>query len=112
MQRSDDFVTHGYDEVFADDKVDLLAFRLAIVRALRREVKHQKSRVLIACDERQGSRGEQFCFDAFADREFTRNLSNLILTRLLEVNPDPVPILVPEYHVGRIPRGGTYATLC
>src|SRR3989344_942041 len=104
MQWSDDLIAHGYDEIFADDKVNFLALGFSVVCPVRREMQNEKRHILIADYKRHRSGIEKLLLYVFADGKFFRHLPYVVFARLFKINPNAVQILVPEYHAFSLPR--------
>src|SRR3989344_4990347 len=104
MKRYDDLVPDRHDEMAADDKIDLLVFRPIAVFLMRGEMQHQERHPLVARSKGRGGREEHLGFEAFVNGKFACDLPYLFRTWFFKIDPGTSPILIAEYHAGRIPR--------
>ena len=98
------FVAGCHDIVLADNEIQLLAHAIAVFGTGGREMENEERCIRVRNNEWHWCRRKKLSFYALADGEFTGNLVDFVLGRLLKVNPDAALVLVPKYHHSRIAR--------
>ncbi len=103
VERGDDLIAHGYDEIFTDDKIHFLILRIAVFNPVGREMEHEKRRPAFLRDHRRRGRGNHLFLELLADGKLLYDGAYLFFSWLFKVDPYAAAVCMSRYHESRIP---------